>query len=93
MPSLTAAEIDDEIIAPALWLIGDLWERGQISVADEHIATEITILGAGLVRARRTESPRPWAITGSCSPPQPMSNTSLRCAWSMTSSATPATTS
>ena len=40
---LTAAEIDDEIIAPALWFVGELWERGEISVADEHIATEISI--------------------------------------------------
>jgi methanogenic corrinoid protein MtbC1 len=39
---LSAAEIDDEIIAPALWLVGDLWERGEITVADEHLATEIS---------------------------------------------------
>src|SRR5215210_7037349 len=40
--SLTSAEIDDEIIAPALWFVGDLWERGEITVADEHLATEIS---------------------------------------------------
>ena len=40
---LDAAEIDDEIIAPALWLVGDLWERGEISVADEHLASEISL--------------------------------------------------
>ena len=39
---LNTAQIDDEIIAPALWRVGDLWERGEISVADEHLATEIT---------------------------------------------------
>jgi methanogenic corrinoid protein MtbC1 len=39
---VSTAEIDDAIIAPALWLIGDLWERGEISVADEHLATEIS---------------------------------------------------
>jgi MerR family transcriptional regulator, light-induced transcriptional regulator len=39
---LTTAEIDEDIIAPALWLIGQLWERGEISVADEHAATEIS---------------------------------------------------
>jgi methanogenic corrinoid protein MtbC1 len=39
---LSTAEIDDGIIAPAMWLIGDLWERGEITVADEHIATEIS---------------------------------------------------
>lgn len=56
---LTAAEIDDEIIAPALWLVGDLWERGQISVADEHVATEITIRVLALSReARRVAQAR-----------------------------------
>jgi MerR family transcriptional regulator, light-induced transcriptional regulator len=47
---LTAAEIDDAIIAPALWLVGDLWERGEISVADEHLATEISIRVLALQR-------------------------------------------
>ena len=40
---LSTAQIDDEIIAPALWLIGHLWARGEISVADEHLATEISL--------------------------------------------------
>ena len=47
---LSAAEIDDEIIAPALWFVGELWERGEISVADEHIATEISIRVLALER-------------------------------------------
>jgi MerR family transcriptional regulator, light-induced transcriptional regulator len=40
---LSAAEIHDEIIAPALWRVGDLWERGEMSVADEHLASEISL--------------------------------------------------
>jgi methanogenic corrinoid protein MtbC1 len=47
---LTTAEIDEEIIAPALWLVGELWERGDISVADEHLATEISIRVLALQR-------------------------------------------
>jgi methanogenic corrinoid protein MtbC1 len=47
---LRTAEIDDAIIAPALWLVGELWERGEISVADEHIATEISIRVLALQR-------------------------------------------
>lgn len=39
---LTTAEIHDEIIAPAMWLIGDLWQRGEITIAQEHLATEIS---------------------------------------------------
>ena len=56
---LSAAEIDDEIIAPALWFVGELWERGEISVADEHIATEISIRVLALEReAKRVASAR-----------------------------------
>src|SRR5688572_846162 len=52
---LTTAEIDDEIIAPALWFVGELWEQGEISVADEHLATEISLRVLALQReARRT---------------------------------------
>jgi methanogenic corrinoid protein MtbC1 len=48
--NLTSADIDDEIIAPALWLVGELWSRGEISVADEHLATEISIRVIALQR-------------------------------------------
>jgi methanogenic corrinoid protein MtbC1 len=52
--------IDDEIIAPALWLVGDLWERGEITVADEHLATEISLRVLALAReARRVSGARP----------------------------------
>src|SRR5215207_11049036 len=47
---LTTAEIDDEIIAPALWFVGELWARGEISVADEHLATEISVRVLALQR-------------------------------------------
>jgi methanogenic corrinoid protein MtbC1 len=47
---LATAEIDEKVIAPALWLIGELWERGQISIAEEHIATEITVRVLALQR-------------------------------------------
>ncbi len=35
--------IDDAIIAPAMVEIGDRWARGEIDVADEHLATDITL--------------------------------------------------
>jgi methanogenic corrinoid protein MtbC1 len=47
---LTTAEIDEKIITPALWLMGELWERGEISVADEHVATEIAMRVLALQR-------------------------------------------
>ncbi|HKG66150.1 MAG TPA: B12-binding domain-containing protein [Solirubrobacteraceae bacterium] len=56
---LTTAQIDEEIIAPALWLVGRLWARGEISVADEHLATEISLRVLALQReAVRTVSER-----------------------------------
>src|SRR5688500_4424883 len=56
---LSTAQIDDEIIAPALWLIGRLWARGEISVADEHLATQISLRVLALQReARRTARDR-----------------------------------
>lgn len=56
---LSTSEIDDEIIAPALWLIGRLWARGEISVADEHLATQISLRVLALQReARRTARER-----------------------------------
>ena len=47
---LTSAQIDDGVIAPALWQIGELWERGEITVADEHLATEISMRVIALQR-------------------------------------------
>jgi methanogenic corrinoid protein MtbC1 len=50
---LTAAEIDIELIAPALFMVGDKWATGEISVADEHLASEITLRVLALQRERR----------------------------------------
>ena len=55
----STAQIDDAIIAPALWLVGDLWERGEITVADEHIATEISIRVLALQREAERVASRP----------------------------------
>jgi methanogenic corrinoid protein MtbC1 len=48
--NLSTPEIDEKVIAPALWLVGELWERGTISVAEEHIATEISVRVLALQR-------------------------------------------
>ena len=47
---LTAAEIDVELIAPALLLVGEQWATGAITVADEHIASEIALRVLALQR-------------------------------------------
>jgi methanogenic corrinoid protein MtbC1 len=37
------ATIDDRVIGPALVLVGDLWVEGSISIAEEHLATSISL--------------------------------------------------
>jgi methanogenic corrinoid protein MtbC1 len=48
---LTAAEIDTELITPALFSVGEKWATGEISVADEHLASEIALRVLALQRA------------------------------------------
>ena len=50
---LTAAEIDVELIAPALFMVGEKWALGEISVADEHLASEIALRVLALQRVAR----------------------------------------
>ena len=40
---LDEGTIDDRVIGPALVLVGDLWVNGRISIADEHLATSISL--------------------------------------------------
>ena len=47
---LSETTISDDVIAPAMRLVGHMWEAGLISVADEHHATEITIRVLALQR-------------------------------------------
>ena len=44
------ALMDDAVIAPALRRVGDLWEAGELSIAEEHLATEIAMRGVALER-------------------------------------------
>jgi methanogenic corrinoid protein MtbC1 len=44
------ALIHDAIVAPALHRIGKLWERGEIGVAHEHLATQISLRVLALLR-------------------------------------------
>jgi MerR family transcriptional regulator, light-induced transcriptional regulator len=40
---LGEAVIDDHVIRPGLVLVGDLWADGSLSVAEEHLATSISV--------------------------------------------------
>ena len=40
---MTLADIFDDVVAPALHKVGSKWEKCQLSVADEHIATNTVI--------------------------------------------------
>jgi MerR family transcriptional regulator, light-induced transcriptional regulator len=39
---MTTPELYQRVIAPAMHQIGELWERGALTVADEHLATALT---------------------------------------------------
>lgn len=39
---LTIPQLYQRVIAPAMHEIGELWEKGAITVADEHLATALT---------------------------------------------------
>jgi methanogenic corrinoid protein MtbC1 len=47
---LGQATIDDRVIAPAMHHVGDLWQRGVIGVAEEHLATSISMRVMALQR-------------------------------------------
>ncbi|WP_028063654.1 cobalamin B12-binding domain-containing protein [Solirubrobacter soli] len=47
---LSAAQIDIELIAPALFIVGEKWALGEISIADEHLASEIALRVLALQR-------------------------------------------
>jgi methanogenic corrinoid protein MtbC1 len=48
--ALPYALIHEAVVAPALRRIGKLWERGEISVAHEHLATQISLRVLALLR-------------------------------------------
>ena len=47
---LPYAVIHDAVVAPAMHKIGVLWERGEIGVAHEHLATQISLRTLALLR-------------------------------------------
>lgn len=57
------AGIDELIIAPAMRDVGDRWEAGELSIAEEHLATEIVLRVVALQRdAFRVARRRPEAV-------------------------------
>ena len=39
---LSSVEIHSRVIAPAMWGVGELWERGELTIAQEHLATAVS---------------------------------------------------
>ncbi len=62
------AVIGAEVIAPAMRTVGDLWEEGAITVADEHLATQIStrvlMLGREAFRAVERRPGAPVLLLG-----------------------------
>ena len=56
---LAEGVIHDAVITPAMRRVGDLWSSGELTVADEHLATQITLRMVALLR--RASAWRPAA--------------------------------
>jgi hypothetical protein len=50
---LSSSQVDQGIIAPALWLVGELSRRGEISCTEGRIAGEISVRVMALQREAR----------------------------------------
>jgi excisionase family DNA binding protein len=46
----TVARIADVVLCPALRRVGDLWRAGELSVAEEHLATRTALTAAQILR-------------------------------------------
>lgn len=49
---MTPAEAYEELLVPALKSIGDMWEAGEIDIADEHAATQVATRIVALLAPR-----------------------------------------
>jgi excisionase family DNA binding protein len=48
---IRVAVLADEIICPAMRRVGDLWRRGELSIAQEHVASRAALEALGSLRA------------------------------------------
>ena len=67
---LTTAAIDVELIAPALFMVGEKWALGEITVADEHLASEIALRVLALSAWRAAPSVSVSVAASCCSRPR-----------------------
>lgn len=56
----THEQLYDQVVTPAMYRIGELWEQNQISVAEEHLATAVCdfVLSATEIRVQVKEGRR-----------------------------------
>lgn len=50
-------ELNDQVVTPAMYRIGELWEQNKVSVAEEHLATAVCefVLSATEIRAEEKD--------------------------------------
>lgn len=51
LSGFSVASIADRVLSPAMRRIGDLWHRGQLSIAVEHLATRAALEGVASLRS------------------------------------------
>ena len=62
----TVARIADAVLCPALRKVGDLWHAGELSVAQEHVATRTALSSLQALRASLNVREREGARTAVC---------------------------
>lgn len=59
----TAADLHEQLLGPVLVEIGELWHRGELRVAEEHLASSLLERALALVRSMAPRADRlPWRI-------------------------------
>jgi len=59
----------DEVITPTMAELGDLWARGELSIDEEHRASQIILDAIGELRSLHREPPgQPPVVLGACPP-------------------------
>jgi MerR family transcriptional regulator, light-induced transcriptional regulator len=63
----TVASLADSALCPAMRRVGDLWHAGQLTVAQEHVATRTAFSALAALRASMEPAPPAWLTAICCS--------------------------
>jgi methanogenic corrinoid protein MtbC1 len=74
----TVSEVLLDVLAPAQYELGRLWERGVVDVAQEHVATAVTQIAMSALYPRLFDAPRLRSTLVAATPPGDTHEVGLR---------------